>query len=118
MLTGPNVVGMVLVRKIGIFKALNWLYKVNQESPDLFPHWTIGAIPSNGINNKSRMTGDCYVRFRENLGAAMPGVTRLSHHIHKHPYAHMVASSIMAIKILGVFGFFRTFIIVLARNYE
>ena len=57
-------------------KALNWLYKVSQESPDLFPHWTIGAIPSNGINNKSRMTGDCHVRFRENLGAAMPGFTR------------------------------------------
>ncbi|MEH6679907.1 MAG: group II intron reverse transcriptase/maturase [Sediminicola sp.] len=57
-------------------KAMNWLHKVSQESPSLLAHWTIGAIPTNGINNKSRMTGDCHVRFRENIGAAMPGFTR------------------------------------------
>lgn len=57
-------------------KAMNWLHKVSQESPGLFAHWTIGAKPSNGINNRSRMTGDCHVRICENIGAEMPGFTR------------------------------------------
>lgn len=57
-------------------KAMNWLYKVSQESPNLLAHWTIGSRPTNGNNNKSRMTGDRHVRFCENIGAAMPGFTR------------------------------------------
>lgn len=52
-------------------KAIEWMYSVSQRSPNLFAHWAIGAKPTVS-DNKSRMTGDCYVRFRENLGAEMP----------------------------------------------
>ena len=55
-------------------KAIRWLHGVSQRSPHLFAHWTIGSKPT-VTDNKSRMTGDCHVRFCENLGAAMPGFT-------------------------------------------
>ena len=57
-------------------KAIRWLHGISRTSPNLFAHWTMGARPTNGINNRSRMTGDRHVRFCENLGAAMPGFTR------------------------------------------
>ena len=55
-------------------KAIEWLHGVSQRSPNLFAHWAIGAKPTVS-DNKSRMTGDCHVRFRENLGAEMLGFT-------------------------------------------
>lgn len=57
-------------------KAIKWLHGISQSSPNLFAHWTMGSVPTNGNNNRSRMTGDRHVRFCENIGAAMPGFTR------------------------------------------
>lgn len=55
-------------------KAIRWLHGVSVRQPKLFAHWALlGSKPT--IDNRSRVTGDCYARFLQNLGAAMPGFT-------------------------------------------
>ena len=55
-------------------KAIRWLHGVCQRQPKLFAHWALlGSKPT--IDNRSRVTGDCYARFLQNLGAATPGFT-------------------------------------------
>lgn len=55
-------------------KAIRWLHGVSLREPNLFAHWALlGSKPT--IDNRSRVTGDCYARFYKNLGAEMPGFT-------------------------------------------
>jgi len=43
-------------------KAIRWLHGVTVRQPNLFAHWALlGSKPT--IDNRSRVTGDCYARF-------------------------------------------------------
>ena len=43
-------------------KAIRWLHGVCRRQPNLFAHWALlGSKPT--IDNRSRVTGDCYARF-------------------------------------------------------
>jgi len=43
-------------------KAIRWLHGVSVRQPNLFAHWALlGSKPT--IDNRSRVTGDCYARF-------------------------------------------------------
>jgi group II intron reverse transcriptase/maturase len=43
-------------------KAIRWLHGVSERQPKLFAHWALlGSKPT--IDNRSRVTGDCYARF-------------------------------------------------------
>ena len=48
------------------WKAQQWLRKISTKEPTLFEHWIHGVTPW-CLTMKSRMTGDCHVRFCESL---------------------------------------------------
>ena len=57
-------------------RAWAWLAAVKRREPGLFVHWQAPAA-TEGSTCKSRMTGDCHVRFCERRGVRFPPATRL-----------------------------------------
>ena len=57
-------------------RAWAWLAAVKRREPGLFVHWRAQAA-TEGSACKSRMTGDCHVRFCERRGVRFPPATRL-----------------------------------------
>lgn len=56
-------------------KGLRWLKSIYEKQPDLFVHWTYGAVPT-VESNRSRMMREYHVRFCENFSTEMSGFTR------------------------------------------
>jgi len=52
--------------------AVEKLKVLKQENPKLFYHWEKRILLILLLNNTSRMTGDCHVRFCEGLRGAIP----------------------------------------------
>src|SRR6187402_1755861 len=52
-------------------KAIRWPYRVSMRQPKLFVHWALlGSKPT--IDNRSRVTGDCYARMRVQIRWTYP----------------------------------------------
>jgi hypothetical protein len=55
------------------WQARLWLRTIYHDYPSMFVHWQYGFKPYLfDLSYKSRMTGDCQVRFRESLGVRFP----------------------------------------------
>ena len=57
-----------------VIKGLTWLKAISDKQPNLFTHWTFGALPT--VEDRSRMRRESHVRFRESRGVRFPPATR------------------------------------------
>jgi len=57
-----------------VIKGLTWLKAISDKQPNLFTHWTFGALPT--VEDRSRMRRESHVRICENFSVEIPGFTR------------------------------------------